>query len=190
LYTVFSACFERKNKRKENKMKYFMLSSFVEINHEKFEKLIEKSFGKKLVENYYTYVQPSYIYIAKNNEDYAGAIVVEKFLPGLFYLDKIAVTPDYRGNGVGKSLWSIIEANSEKLVWRSKPDNPINSFYLKECSGNEKFEGWNVFWKSMSDIEIHIAIDYALGKKLTLEAPNEKKLIPSIENHSMLLNLP
>ncbi len=167
-----------------------MHSSLQSLDYAKLESLIESSFGKKLAPGYGGYVRPSYVCIAESDGEYAGAAIVEEFMPGMFYLDKLAVAPEHRGNGVAKSLWSIIGENSDKIAWRAKPENPINAFYSRKSSGSTGIGGWIVYWKGMGGAEIQAAIAYALAKKPTLEERDAEKALTDFGNQPISLSLP
>lgn len=150
-------------------MKYQKFDSFEEIEKGKFSQLMLSGFGKKLVDDYFDYVKAKYICLAVDSEEYIGAIVVEEFEPGLFYLDKIVVANQHQGNGIGKELWNILNGDGKKLIWRAKPGNKIHDFYYKQCDGLQKVDGWFIYWKGLLPDEMEAGIKYALNKKPTLE---------------------
>lgn len=121
------------------KMKIVKHTTFDSIDKGKFAELVQAGFGRPLVNDYFEYVNPDYICLALAEEgSYVGAIVVERIpeLHDVYYLDKIVVNPEMQRQGVGKMLWSALNGNSPKLIWRAKGDNPINEFYEKQSEGN------------------------------------------------------
>ena len=149
-------------------MKYIKLNSFESISKEKFKELIKSGFGGKLVNDYFEYVVPEHIYLAYCDDIYCGAIVTEKIMPGLSYLDKIVTKKEHQGNGIGKNLWAMLD-NKTKLLWRAKTNNPINSFYMNQCSGMQKTGKWIIYWTGLNPEELKAGIKYALDKKPTVE---------------------
>lgn len=149
-------------------MEYKKYLSFDDIDKSKFCDLVISSFGKKLVENYFELTVPKYLCIAQNDLEYVGAIVVLPFKEEIVYLDKIMVHNSYAKNGLGKNLWSILNGDGEKILWRAKNDNKINSFYDKHCTGFHKTDDWRVYWKGLNSQELMDGIEFAINKKETL----------------------
>lgn len=139
--------------------------SFDDINKLAFRQLIETGFGKALDKNYFDYCSPDSIILAEEKDKYPGAVVVESITSDIKYLDKIVVSPEYQGNGLGGLLWDMLE---DKLVWRAMQGNPIRKFYEKQCDGMQFWNPWTVYWSGLDINEIPMGIDYALAKKPTL----------------------
>lgn len=154
-------------------IKIIKIKSFEELDKEKFKTLIESSFGKKLVDDYFEYVSPDYILLAMNNHDYAGVCVVEKIpgLEGIFYLDKIATAKEFQGNGVFKSLLEKAFESSGKLFWRAKKTNNITAKYdgLADEKWNPDFSDFKFYYKGKQLPCYFDALEYASHKKPTLE---------------------
>jgi acetylglutamate kinase len=150
-------------------MEYKKYMSFEDIDKSKFCDLVISSFGKKLVSDYFDVTIPKYICIAQDNEEYLGGIVVLPFNKDIVYLDKIMVDLNYVHNGVGKNLWTILNGDSNKILWRAKSTNPINNFYEKQCTGLHKIDEWIIYWKGLNLVELSEGIDFAINKKVTLE---------------------
>ena len=161
------------------------LNSFAELDKDKFEKLIESGFGKTLVSDYFSYTNPNCIYLALNEDNYLGAIVVEQIprIPGASYLDKIVVAGEYQGNGIGKLLWDNFTKDSKKAIWRAKKENPIINFYKKnveDVGGILNFKDitdFTFFYYGFHFEELVFALNYALNKKPTLEIKPKNVLI-------------
>jgi acetylglutamate synthase len=150
-------------------MNYIKLNSFGDVDKAKFKELVYSGFGKSLMDNYFEYVKPKILHLIQDDhEDYIGAVVLEEFKPCQFYLDKLVVAKEYQKNGIGKKLWSNVVEGSDKLVWRAKPENPINNMYVEKCEGMQKFEPWFVYWIGLNPTELVDSIYYALNKKPTL----------------------
>jgi acetylglutamate synthase len=150
-------------------MMFEKFGSFEEIDKNKFSYLMVSGFGKKLTDGYFDYVNPDYICLAIENDQYHGAIVVEEFEPGLFYLDKIVVHTDHQSNGIGCKLWNILNGDSKKIIWRAKLHNPICNFYQQQCQGMHNESDWMIYWTGLEPDELASGIKYALDKKETLE---------------------
>jgi acetylglutamate kinase len=67
------------------------------------------------------------------------------------YLDKFAVLEDARGEGLAKALWDRVSERGPLLIWRSKANNPFNSFYMAASDGAVHKGAWTVFWRGDSD---------------------------------------
>ena len=148
-------------------MKYIKFNSFKSISKEKFKELVKSGFEKELVEDYFEYAAPKCIYIACLNNNYCGAIVTEEIKPGLIYLDKIVTKKEHQGNGIAKNLWAMLDCK-KKVLWRTKANNPINSFYINQCTGMQKTGKWIIYWNGLNPEDIGDGIKYAIGKKQTL----------------------
>lgn len=152
-------------------MEFQKLNSFDELDKKKFSELVFSGFGRNLVKGYFSYCNPSYIVLCSDEGEYAGAIVVEQIpqSEGIHYLDKIVVGNEYQGQGLGKNLWSYLNGDSDKLIWRSNQENPINEFYLSQCEGLQKEPPWWIFWYGLTPSELELGISYCFSKKSTLE---------------------
>jgi len=148
-------------------MEFEQVKTFEELDKQAFCELVQSGFGRKLVSDYFDYVKPEFVCVAKQDGVYYGAIVVERVAGALLYLDKIVVRKESQGNGIGKELLQYL--NQTKLIWRAKPQNPINASYMKHCDGMQKQDGWIVYWKGLNPEEIAQGIAYAMSKKPTLE---------------------
>jgi len=149
-------------------MEYKKYKSFDELDLGKLVDLLETGFGKKLVDDYFSYAHPNYICIAEDGGKYHGAIVVEEFAPGCMYLDKIVVAPESRGNGIKDDLWAVLNGDGAKVLWRAKPDNVMTQFYTGQMEGMQKVDGWVIYWKGLTPDEIAAGIKYAIAKKATM----------------------
>ncbi len=80
------------------------------------------------------------------SENYRAGAFITQMPDDVGYLDKYAVEPDARGEGLSQAVWRIMRQDWPRLVWRSRADNPINAFYFRECDGATKSGAWTVFW--------------------------------------------
>ena len=95
-------------------------------------------------------------------ENYSGAAVVQES-PVVPYLTKFAVERQAQGEGIGGELWSLLSRDFPSFFWRSRPTNPIGSWYGKQCDGFVRFPDWHVFWRGLPPEAIEPAIRYALA---------------------------
>ena len=122
----------------------------------KLQTLLEKSFGKCLLDDYWDRLRVvcEKIVIAG---DYQGATIVtmeaneqgECILP---YLDKFAVDPACQGTGCADILWARLRNDFPNLSWRSRLANPVNKWYFERSDGNCRLQGdyWMLFWYGYS----------------------------------------
>jgi len=135
------------------------------IKTSKLVSLIEKSFAKKLDDDYFdkTVIHKAYITYC-----YRAAAIVT-LIDGIPYLDKFVVAEEAKGEGLGKALWDKIKNDMPVLHWRAKPENAINTFYFKNADGCVKADGWNVFWYGLTDFfEIGQCVEQASKKTPTV----------------------
>ena len=113
----------------------------------RMRELIESSFGRTLVADYFDRTVPHRIYISEN---YRTALILTRE-EGFAYLDKFAVLDDAQGEGLGRAVWHVMREENPKLFWRSRHQNQVNIFYYAESDGCYKQEKWKVFWYGIED---------------------------------------
>jgi acetylglutamate kinase len=127
--------------------------------------LIESSFGRALVPDYFETVTPSRVYVS---EHYRAAIVLTRE-GSLAYMDKLAVSDDAQGEGLGRAMWDAMRAENPALFWRSRRGNAINEFYFANADGARKEERWTVFWYGIEDWDaVRFAVEHAEARPSTL----------------------
>ena len=145
--------------------KVFRFESWEGIDLERMRSLIESSFGRKVVDNYFERTTPYRIYVSEN---YRVAMILTQE-NGLVYLDKFAVLDDAQGEGLGRAVWLVMREENPSLFWRSRHGNQINHFYYAESDGCYKQERWKVFWYGLSDFEtIARCVDHCAVRQPTL----------------------
>ncbi len=119
------------------------------IDKHRLQHLIESAFRRPLSESFFDRAI-SDVYIA---DDYRGAAIIA---PSPFggYLTKFAVEKQARGEGVGRDLWRALASPTAPLFWRSRPENPINQWYMQNCDGFVRTAPWIVFWRGLRESEI------------------------------------
>ncbi len=119
------------------------------VDRERMRALIQSSFGRMLVPDYFERTRPYRIYVSEN---YRAAMVLT-MEGGLPYLDKFAVLDDAQGEGLGRAVWQVMRADHPRLFWRSRDGNPVNPFYYAQSDGCIKQPRWKVFWYGIDDFD-------------------------------------
>ncbi|MBI2445005.1 acetylglutamate kinase [Candidatus Micrarchaeota archaeon] len=115
--------------------------SFRGLNRAAIRSLLEESFGKSLISDYFR--QPVERVIVEKN--YSGIAIVKR-LNKKCYLDKFAIAKKSQATGLAKIIWQEIKNAYPDLMWRSSVHNPVNPWYLKQADGSQKAGEWIVFW--------------------------------------------
>ena len=135
------------------------------IDQERMRSLIESSFGRKVVPDYFERTKPYRIYVSEN---YRAAMILT-WEDGLPYLDKFAVLDDAQGEGLGRAVWQVMRDENPQLFWRSRHGNQVNIFYYAESDGCFKQERWKVFWYGLKDFgEIERCVAHCATRPATL----------------------
>jgi len=129
--------------------KVLTFDSWDGIDQARMRTLIESSFGRTLVADYFERTRPSHVYVSENYR--AAMILTEE--DGLTYLDKFAVLDDAQGEGLGRAVWLVMREQNPQLFWRSRAGNPVNPFYDGECDGSLKQPRWKVYWYGMDGFD-------------------------------------
>jgi len=115
----------------------------------RLRQLIESSFARKLVPDYFERTRLKRAYVSEN---YRTAVILTD--EGEFtYLDKFAVLEDAQGEGLGRAVWQVMREEHPRLFWRSRHGNPVNPFYYSESDGCYKQEKWKVFWYGLDGFD-------------------------------------
>jgi hypothetical protein len=117
-------------------------SSYAEADRARIEQLLVESFERPVKKTFWER-RPARFYV---EQAYRGMALLEPGARGATYLSKFAVLPLARGEGLGQDLWWEMRKDTPMLYWRSRPDNPINGFYLSACDGVHKTPDWHVYW--------------------------------------------
>ncbi|MBN8922777.1 MAG: acetylglutamate kinase [Rhodanobacter sp. 68-29] len=127
--------------------KVLRFESWEGIDRSRMRDLIESSFGRTLVPDYFERTEPYRIYVSEN---YRAAMILT-MEDGLPYLDKFAVLDDAQGEGLGRAVWQVMREENPQLFWRSRHNNQVNIFYYAESDGCLKQPKWKVFWYGLGD---------------------------------------
>ncbi len=123
-------------------------SSWDSVDAGRLRELLEVSFNKTLVGDYFSRTSLSVAYIS---EAYRAAAVITRG-ESADYLDKYAVTEKAQGEGLGGAVWRTIREHHPVLYWRARPDNAVNNFYFRQADGFIRQAGWLVFWYGVEDL--------------------------------------
>jgi acetylglutamate kinase len=136
------------------------------VDQARLRGLIESSFGRRLLPDYFERTRPLRVYVSEN---YRTALVLTEE-GGIPYLDKFAVLDDAQGEGLGRAVWDVMRAETPRLFWRSRHGNAVNAFYNAQSDGCLKQERWKVFWYGLQDFdEIERAVAHCALRPATLE---------------------
>ena len=106
--------------------------SYSDADAERLRTLMGTAFGSALHDDYVS--RPVHrIYVA---DDYRGAAITTDTSVGSHYLSKFAVEQRARGEGIGHDLWLAVTSDYDELFWRSRPDNPISSWYATTATAS------------------------------------------------------
>ncbi len=122
-------------------------SSWEELDLTRLRALIESSFGRRVVNDYFERTRLLRAYIS---EHYRAAIILTEE-DGVPYLDKFAVLDEAQGEGLGRAVWKVMREETPQLFWRSRHNNQVNIFYYAQSDGCFKQERWKVFWCGLTD---------------------------------------
>jgi acetylglutamate kinase len=135
--------------------------AFEGVDLERLRQLLTASFGKPLRGG--VLMRPiTHSYV---EERYRGAALIEKVRLGS-YLSKFAVTREAQGEGIGRDLWQAMRADHRVVFWRARENNPIRSWYEKQCDGRVRIREWTVYWIGLRPELIPEAIAHALSQPL------------------------
>lgn len=141
------------------------VTSWSDLDKARLRELIESSFGRKLVDDYFERTKLARAYVSEN---YRTAIILIE-VDGRMYLDKFAVLDDAQGEGLGRAVWQVMRDETPSLFWRSRHGNAVNHFYYAESDGCYKQERWKAFWYGIEDFaDIRRCVDHCAVRPATL----------------------
>jgi acetylglutamate kinase len=151
-----------------------VIEDFDEVNQEMLRALIEDSFGRPLTPDYFDFLRKEvyrlYIITGMDGEYNGCAVVTNGNCNGFHYLCKFCVRKAAQGLGLGDLLWRCLQRDIEKLYWRSRNNNPLNSWYSARCQGSFRTnEHFTVFWYGDDRFEDGLSlIDEAIKRPITV----------------------
>ena len=107
-----------------------------------FEALLQASFDRRLRDDWLDRRDPLGVFLAESGR--AAALILRGH-DGVPYLDKIVVTPEARGEGLGAALWQALRAKCPAMYWRARANNPIAPWYFQQADTCDRRAGWVVY---------------------------------------------
>ena len=127
------------------------------------KQLLEQCFERSLCESYFDDID--LLSIIRANSWRAAAVIV-RGKNDVTYMDKFAVTPPAQGEGLGSALWQQIRAQFKQLYWRSRLNNPVNSWYMRQADFCVRRGDWRVFGYGFDGVHhIEPLIQHAASRK-------------------------
>jgi len=141
------------------------------LSRDRLRGLIERAFDRKLARDFFagSFNDRHPIKSVIIDPDYKGVAIVRQ-VAGLCYLDKFAVRPEARGEGIAHDLWTVLLRRHPRLFWRSRRENPINAWYYERASGMLRQDHWVVWWAGLPLPQVRKAIKLATTIAPTLAA--------------------
>ncbi|MEZ5544521.1 MAG: acetylglutamate kinase [Lysobacteraceae bacterium] len=145
--------------------KVLRATDWASLDLARMKQLIESSFGRELVPDYFANTRLLRAYVSEN---YRAAIILtgDANKP---YMDKFAVLDEAQGEGLGRAVWNVMTEETPRLYWRSRHHNQVNIFYYANSDGCCKLGKWKVFWYGMEDFDaIREAVEFCANTPATL----------------------
>jgi acetylglutamate kinase len=91
--------------------------------------------------------------------DHLAFGIITKLSDGTPYLDKLAVSPEVQGRGVGESLWYCVTKDYPKIVWRSHINNRYATWYHRHADIMKRNGEWILFGRGIDFAELEALQD-------------------------------
>lgn len=108
-------------------------------------KLIKQVFGRPLPLNYEQQAFEKIYYTT----DLKAFGVVTKLSDGTPYLDKLVVSSQLQGRGIGENLWYQVTADFPQLLWRSHVTNRYATWYHRHADVMKRHGEWILFGRGI-----------------------------------------
>jgi acetylglutamate kinase len=112
------------------------------------ETLLTEAFGRELRDDWLGDRPVRGLLMAES--DRAAALILDG-QDGIPYLDKIVVTPEARGEGLGAALWQTLRARAPAMYWRARVSNPIAGWYFQQAETTHRRGHWIVYTIGIDD---------------------------------------
>ncbi len=132
--------------RKGERIEWF--EALPEARLRELEGLLEQSFGRTLRRDWLLDRPVRGLLIAESGR--AAALVLDG-IDGVPYLDKIVVTPEARGEGLGAALWQALRTRFPAMYWRSRSSNAIAGWYFQQAHSTHRRGEWIVYTVGIED---------------------------------------
>lgn len=138
--------------RKGEKIEWF--EHIPDDRRQTLERLLETAFGRELRADWLESRRVRGLLMAESGR--AAALIVEGVdgvdgVDGIPYLDKIVVTPEARGEGLGAALWQALRARAPAMYWRARQNNPIAGWYFQQAETSHRRGQWVVYTIGVDD---------------------------------------
>ena len=128
--------------------------------------LIASGFGRSPRPGFFA-AAPRHSYV---EAAYRGAALVTDTALGA-YLTKFAVTREAQGEGIGNDLWRAVIADHPTLIWRARRDNPIRTWYERQCDGRFDTPPWTVYVRGLTADRMGDAVALATAQPVDFGDP-------------------
>jgi acetylglutamate kinase len=91
--------------------------------------------------------------------DHLAFGIITKLSDGMPYLDKLAVSPELQGRGVGESLWYCVAKDYPRIVWRSHINNRYATWYHRHADIMKRSGEWILFGRGVEFSELEALED-------------------------------
>lgn len=112
--------------------------------------LVETCFERQLLTDWSDFTKLDALIWASSGR---AAALIETGTQGIPYMDKFVVTPAAQGEGVGTALWQQVRTRYPRLYWRSRSNNPINSWYNRQADFCIRRGPWQVFGYGLDQLD-------------------------------------
>jgi acetylglutamate kinase len=130
---------------------FLIESGLTGLRQSELKSLIESCFGRTLTDAFFENLQLESLIWAGSGR---AAGVMDRGYRDIAYMDKFAVTPTAQGEGVGAALWQQIQSRYPRLYWRSRAENPVNSWYNRQADFCIRRGKWQVFGYGIDDMDL------------------------------------
>lgn len=146
--------------RKGERIEWF--DAIPDDRREAFETLLEGSFNRRLRADWLEGRDQLGVFLAESGR--AAALILRGH-DGVPYLDKIVVTPEARGEGLGAALWQALRLRCPQMYWRARSNNPIAGWYFQQADTCDRRGGWVAYTIGIESPEQRAAlVDDAAGR--------------------------
>ena len=135
--------------------------AFAGVDLDALRELLRSSFGREPRDGIFERpITHSYL-----EARYRGAALLAQTRLGS-YLSKFAVTRQAQGEGIGRDLWQAMRDDHPALFWRAREQNPIRSWYEKQCDGRVRVRDWIVYFIGVAPERIPEVIAHARSQPI------------------------
>ncbi|XP_038048735.1 N-acetylglutamate synthase, mitochondrial-like [Patiria miniata] len=143
----------------------FKYSSLKDVDIDRLKKLLTRSFGRVLKDNYFQELEGRLHTIYLSEGYSAAAIITQEVGVTIPYLDKFSISLQRQGEGTSDMLWNCVRRDFPSLFWRSRISNKVNAWYFKRSEGSWSNSKWTVFWYGISNQQLsYTLVEWAVKK--------------------------